>query len=219
MQNLQALGLVYFCYLFLFSGLEFTLSFLTHQRFHFTRYELRDEVDSVVLNITTFWYFPLQHAARKDVFLHWHGYGFDTGGICTQDQTRPSYQSCSDGNLDFFCLSNHMKTPLFLTCFFCFVLFFTLGHFSIDPSIHPHRFVMEYHNFVHGPTLILIWWDFFFAIYSMLRHNRLNILIHEDTSFFSSCCNSCPMPLHTCFWTWWALLTFSLFLFKGEIQK
>ncbi|KAF7660217.1 hypothetical protein LDENG_00286160 [Lucifuga dentata] len=36
MQKLQVLGLVYFSYLFLFSGLEFTLSFLTHQRFHFT---------------------------------------------------------------------------------------------------------------------------------------------------------------------------------------
>ncbi|XP_068594596.1 major facilitator superfamily domain-containing protein 10 [Brachionichthys hirsutus] len=36
MQKLQVLGLVYFCYLFLFSGLEFTLSFLTHQRFQFT---------------------------------------------------------------------------------------------------------------------------------------------------------------------------------------
>ncbi|XP_029019925.1 major facilitator superfamily domain-containing protein 10 [Betta splendens] len=36
MKKLQVLGLVYFCYLFLFSGLEFTLSFLTHQRFHFT---------------------------------------------------------------------------------------------------------------------------------------------------------------------------------------
>ncbi|CAM9143045.1 unnamed protein product [Lampetra planeri] len=36
MQKLKMLGLVYFCYLFLFSGLEFTLSFLTHQRFHFT---------------------------------------------------------------------------------------------------------------------------------------------------------------------------------------
>lgn len=44
MQKLQALGLVYFCYLFLFSGLEFTLSFLTHQRFHFTRYEVIDKV-------------------------------------------------------------------------------------------------------------------------------------------------------------------------------
>uniref|UniRef100_A0AAZ3Q3D1 Major facilitator superfamily domain-containing protein 10 n=1 Tax=Oncorhynchus tshawytscha TaxID=74940 RepID=A0AAZ3Q3D1_ONCTS len=30
------LGLIYFTYLFLFSGLEFTLSFLTHQRFQFT---------------------------------------------------------------------------------------------------------------------------------------------------------------------------------------
>ncbi|RVE67903.1 hypothetical protein OJAV_G00086430 [Oryzias javanicus] len=36
MQKLRVLGLVYFSYLFLFSGLEFTLSFLTHQRFQFT---------------------------------------------------------------------------------------------------------------------------------------------------------------------------------------
>ncbi|XP_019731741.1 major facilitator superfamily domain-containing protein 10 [Hippocampus comes] len=36
MERLRASGRVYFCYLFLFSGLEFTLSFLTHQRFHFT---------------------------------------------------------------------------------------------------------------------------------------------------------------------------------------
>ncbi|XP_031603504.1 major facilitator superfamily domain-containing protein 10 [Oreochromis aureus] len=39
MQSLRVLGLVYFCYLFLFSGLEFTLSFLTHQRFQFTGME------------------------------------------------------------------------------------------------------------------------------------------------------------------------------------
>uniref|UniRef100_A0A6Q2XU32 Major facilitator superfamily (MFS) profile domain-containing protein n=1 Tax=Esox lucius TaxID=8010 RepID=A0A6Q2XU32_ESOLU len=32
----EMMGLVYFTYLFLFSGLEFTLSFLTHQRFQFT---------------------------------------------------------------------------------------------------------------------------------------------------------------------------------------
>ncbi|XP_051875323.1 major facilitator superfamily domain-containing protein 10 [Pristis pectinata] len=35
MQALKVLGLVYFLYLFLFSGLEYTLSFLTHQRFQF----------------------------------------------------------------------------------------------------------------------------------------------------------------------------------------
>ncbi|XP_056145667.1 major facilitator superfamily domain-containing protein 10 [Lampris incognitus] len=35
-QKLRVLGLVYFTYLFLFSGLEFTLCFLTHQRFQFT---------------------------------------------------------------------------------------------------------------------------------------------------------------------------------------
>uniref|UniRef100_A0A4W3JI88 Major facilitator superfamily domain containing 10 n=1 Tax=Callorhinchus milii TaxID=7868 RepID=A0A4W3JI88_CALMI len=34
-KNLKVLGLVYFLYLFLFSGLEYTLGFLTHQRFHF----------------------------------------------------------------------------------------------------------------------------------------------------------------------------------------
>ncbi|XP_061849846.1 major facilitator superfamily domain-containing protein 10 [Colius striatus] len=36
LQNLKTLGLVYFLYLFLFSGLEYTLSFLTHQRFQFS---------------------------------------------------------------------------------------------------------------------------------------------------------------------------------------
>ncbi|XP_025145378.2 major facilitator superfamily domain-containing protein 10 isoform X1 [Bubalus bubalis] len=37
--SLRGLGLVYFLYLFLFSGLEFTLSFLVHQRFQFSRVE------------------------------------------------------------------------------------------------------------------------------------------------------------------------------------
>ncbi|NXI45778.1 MFS10 protein, partial [Galbula dea] len=36
LQSLKILGLVYFLYLFLFSGLEYTLSFLTHQRFQFS---------------------------------------------------------------------------------------------------------------------------------------------------------------------------------------
>ncbi|KAL6465480.1 hypothetical protein MHYP_G00256130 [Metynnis hypsauchen] len=36
MHNLKVMGWVYFTYLFLFSGLEFTLSFLTHQRFKFS---------------------------------------------------------------------------------------------------------------------------------------------------------------------------------------
>ncbi|XP_068132472.1 major facilitator superfamily domain-containing protein 10 [Hyperolius riggenbachi] len=35
LQNLRVLGMVYFLYLFLFSGLEYTISFLTHQRFQF----------------------------------------------------------------------------------------------------------------------------------------------------------------------------------------
>ena len=35
---LRLLGLGYFLYLFLFSGLEYSLTFLTHQRFKYTRY-------------------------------------------------------------------------------------------------------------------------------------------------------------------------------------
>ncbi|XP_070805074.1 major facilitator superfamily domain-containing protein 10 [Pituophis catenifer annectens] len=37
--SLQMLGLVYFLYLFLFSGLEYTLGFLVHQHFHFSSLE------------------------------------------------------------------------------------------------------------------------------------------------------------------------------------
>ncbi|KAB1282027.1 Major facilitator superfamily domain-containing protein 10 [Camelus dromedarius] len=39
--SLRRLGLVYFLYLFLFSGLEYTLSFLVHQRFQFSRWGLQ----------------------------------------------------------------------------------------------------------------------------------------------------------------------------------
>ncbi|XP_062991962.1 major facilitator superfamily domain-containing protein 10 [Elgaria multicarinata webbii] len=38
-ENLKILGLVYFLYLFLFSGLEYTLSFLVHQHFQFSSME------------------------------------------------------------------------------------------------------------------------------------------------------------------------------------
>nr|XP_060634007.1 major facilitator superfamily domain-containing protein 10 [Anolis sagrei ordinatus]XP_060634008.1 major facilitator superfamily domain-containing protein 10 [Anolis sagrei ordinatus] len=38
-QNLKTLGLVYFMYLFLFSGLEYTLGFLVHQHFQFSSME------------------------------------------------------------------------------------------------------------------------------------------------------------------------------------
>lgn len=36
MKNLKTLGLVYFVYLFIYSGLEFTLTFLTHHIFNYT---------------------------------------------------------------------------------------------------------------------------------------------------------------------------------------
>jgi len=38
MGSLRRVGLVYFLYLFLYSGLEFTLTFLTHNRLNYDRY-------------------------------------------------------------------------------------------------------------------------------------------------------------------------------------
>ena len=38
LKNLQGIGMAYFLYLFLYSGLEFTLTFLTHNRFDYDRY-------------------------------------------------------------------------------------------------------------------------------------------------------------------------------------
>jgi len=35
---MQQISVIYFLYLFIFSGLEFTLTFLTHIRFDFNRY-------------------------------------------------------------------------------------------------------------------------------------------------------------------------------------
>lgn len=35
-QELRKLGIVYFVYLFLYSGLEFTLTFLTHHKFNYS---------------------------------------------------------------------------------------------------------------------------------------------------------------------------------------
>jgi len=38
LQRMQQISIIYFLYLFIFSGLEFTLTFLTHNRFDFNRY-------------------------------------------------------------------------------------------------------------------------------------------------------------------------------------
>ncbi|KAM8885397.1 major facilitator superfamily domain-containing protein 10 isoform 1-T1 [Spinachia spinachia] len=108
MRKLQALGLVYFCYLFLFSGLEFTLSFLTHQRFNFTRYGLQDEADyscwlqlkhpSSSSSSSSPFVFSPQYAAGKDVLLHWRHHGFDPGRLCSQNQTRAAHPGRRGGN-------------------------------------------------------------------------------------------------------------------------
>jgi len=40
LRNLRLMSVAYFIYLFLFSGLEYSLTFLVHQRFHYTRSEI-----------------------------------------------------------------------------------------------------------------------------------------------------------------------------------
>jgi len=41
LQKMRRISVIYFLYLFIFSGLEFTLTFLTHNRFDFSRYVAR----------------------------------------------------------------------------------------------------------------------------------------------------------------------------------
>lgn len=227
MRKLQTLGLVYFCYLFLFSGLEFTLSFLTHQRFHFTRYEVIDKVLlSGIPNITAFWYFSLQYATRKDVFLHWRHHGFDSGRIFTQDQAWEPRQGCPDGKpLLFVPQKPHKYTTADRHTFFnelCLFDFRQSWHWSqhLSSSVCP------------GIQQPCIWACSCihlvrFSFYSIRKQNWLN-QVTEDTAvfyrwshlankqncvFFCSCCYSSPMPLHTCIWTWWIPLTFVCFKF------
>lgn len=114
LSQLRRLGLVYFLYLFLFSGLEYTLSFLTHQRFQFSRWECgpyRDPTQGrpapspspgpslgtwggqglsasplAPLGRAGALRFPFaQPAAGKDVFLHRPHHGHHPGHLCPAD--------------------------------------------------------------------------------------------------------------------------------------
>ena len=46
-RNLRVLSVAYFIYLLLFSGLEYSLTFLVHQRFQYTRLERADELPTL----------------------------------------------------------------------------------------------------------------------------------------------------------------------------
>ncbi|ETE64769.1 Major facilitator superfamily domain-containing protein 10, partial [Ophiophagus hannah] len=65
------LGLVYFLYLFLFSGLEYTLGFLVHQHFHFSRYlsGLQRREGVLLAGKTQLSAFPAK-ASREDAKTH-----------------------------------------------------------------------------------------------------------------------------------------------------
>lgn len=71
LRNLRLLGAVYFLYLFLFSGLEYSLSFLVHQRHHYTRSANVLKLLYLCLDLSI----VLQYAARENVFLYWCSYG------------------------------------------------------------------------------------------------------------------------------------------------
>lgn len=113
-------------------------------------------------NITAFWHFSFQYATRKDVFLHWRLHGFDPGRIRTQDQTWAPPQGCPDGKPLLLVPQKPHKYTIPDTPFLVECVFFILGNLGIDPSVCPHRSVMEYNNTVYRPALVFIWWVFFF---------------------------------------------------------
>ncbi|XP_047574660.1 major facilitator superfamily domain-containing protein 10 isoform X3 [Lutra lutra] len=93
LKSLRRLGLVYFLYLFLFSGLEYTLSFLAHQRFQFSR----GAQPAAGPGCSPF---PRpQPAAGKDVFLHRPHHGRRAGCLRTEDQPWWGDCSCEAGHL------------------------------------------------------------------------------------------------------------------------
>ncbi|XP_011372096.1 major facilitator superfamily domain-containing protein 10 isoform X2 [Pteropus vampyrus] len=81
LRHLRRLGLVYFLYLFLFSGLEFTLSFLAHQRFQFSR--------AAALTPR-----PPQSAAGEDVLLHRSCHGHHPGHLHPAHQPWQGNRGC-----------------------------------------------------------------------------------------------------------------------------
>ena len=77
---MRRIGLVYFLYLFLYSGLEFTLTFLTYTKFNFTRFDSLFPIPHLYPLPPTNSQLPkvcwmFQHATGKDVFCHWSCYG------------------------------------------------------------------------------------------------------------------------------------------------
>lgn len=61
-KSLQTIGLIYFMYLFLYSGLEFTVTFLMYHKFGYT------SMDQAKMFLTTGKYKPLKFKQFKIIF-------------------------------------------------------------------------------------------------------------------------------------------------------
>ena len=73
------MSITYFLYLFLFSGLEYSLTFLVHQRFNYTRQVTSLSLILSLVNGALILSSSPQYAAREDVPFHWYH-----NGTCTR---------------------------------------------------------------------------------------------------------------------------------------
>lgn len=180
MQKLQALGLVYFCYLFLFSGLEFTLSFLTHQRFHFTRYELIDKVLlSGIPSIAAFDISLFSMQQGKMFFFIGITMALIQGGYSRRIKPGHHVKAVRMVNLYCLCPRNHTNIPLqtdtpsLMNCVFFY--FRQSWHWSQHLSSSVCHGIQQ--PCISACSCIHLVRFFFFFHYK--KQNWLNILIHN----------------------------------------
>uniref|UniRef100_A0AAQ4PAN8 Major facilitator superfamily (MFS) profile domain-containing protein n=1 Tax=Gasterosteus aculeatus aculeatus TaxID=481459 RepID=A0AAQ4PAN8_GASAC len=141
MQKLRALGLVYFCYLFLFSGLEFTLSFLTHQRFNFTSMQQGK----------MFFFIGVIMASIQGGYARRIKPGQHIGAVRVVGASSSCISKISSNKQ-----SPCWKHTMHYFTFVCVTIFLFLGNHVIDPSVCAHRALLECNDALRWPGVVLI---------------------------------------------------------------
>lgn len=184
MQKLQVLGLVYFCYLFLFSGLEFTLSFLTHQRFHFTRCELRGEAvfsaptsskHTVAEQEPCVCLHPSMQQGKMFFFIG-VTMALIQGGYARRIKPGRHIKAVRMVGVPSDCVTMSLAAVLRKTrnaplhiCPLYEPFFSFVGNHGVNPSFYRYRALVEYNDSLRRLGLILIWWAHF-TLCAMLTH-------------------------------------------------
>jgi hypothetical protein len=91
LSSLKKIGWSLFLYLFVYSGLEFNLTFLAHKRFNYNRFFM-----ILFYFKSIFFTYPncslLQRTTRKNVLVHWHLHDIDSRWLCSTSQRRQTHQ-------------------------------------------------------------------------------------------------------------------------------